>query len=75
MVLGVQAPIWYAIILVIIGDILMRHSRFFRQNYYIGGNEKSAKLSGIKVITIFERSLISCFTEKYPGAIQKSRQL
>lgn len=51
-VLGVQAPIWYAIILVIIGDILMRHSRFFRQNYYIGGNEKSAKLSGIKVIKI-----------------------
>ena len=51
-VLGVQAPIWYAIILVIIGDILMRHSRFFRQNYYIGGNEQSAKLSGIKVIKI-----------------------
>ncbi len=50
--LGIQAPIWYAVILVIIGDILMRHSRFFRQNYYIGGNEKAAMLSGIKVVKI-----------------------
>lgn len=50
--LGIQAPIWYAVILVIIGDILMWHSRFFRQNYYIGGNEKAAKLSGINVVKI-----------------------
>jgi len=47
--LGIQLPIWYAVILVIIGDILLRKSRFFRQNYYIGGNEKAAKLSGINV--------------------------
>ena len=42
-------PIWYALILVVIGDILLRKSRFFRQNYYIGGSEKSARLSGIAV--------------------------
>ena len=48
-ILGVQTPIWYAMILVIIGDILLRRSRFFRQNYYIGGNEKAARLSGIPV--------------------------
>lgn len=47
--LGIQAPIWYAVILVIVGDILLRKSRFFRQNYYIGGNEKAARLSGIPV--------------------------
>lgn len=46
---GIQAPIWYAVILVIVGDIIMRRSRFFRQNYYIGGNEKAARLSGINV--------------------------
>ena len=46
---GVQTPIWYAIILVIIGDILLRKSRFFRQSYYIGGNEHAARLSGINV--------------------------
>lgn len=47
--LGIQMPIWYAIILVIIGDIVLRKARFFRQNYYIGGNEKAARLSGISV--------------------------
>lgn len=46
---GVQLPILYSIILLIIGDILLRNSRFFRQNYFIGGNEKAARLSGINV--------------------------
>lgn len=49
-VLGIQLPIWYAVFFVIVGDILLRKSRFFRQNYYIGGNEDSAKLSGIDVV-------------------------
>ena len=31
-ILGLQMPIWYALILVVIGDILLRKSRFFRQN-------------------------------------------
>jgi ribose transport system permease protein len=35
--------------IIIVGDILLRNSRFFRQNYYIGGNEKAARLSGINV--------------------------
>ena len=48
-ILGLQMPIWYALILVVVGDILLRKSRFFRQNYYIGGSEKSARLSGIAV--------------------------
>jgi ribose transport system permease protein len=48
-ILGIQMPIWYALILVIVGDIVLRKSRFFRQNYYIGGNEKAARLSGISV--------------------------
>ena len=48
-IFGIQTPIIYAVILVIVGDILLRKSRFFRQNYYIGGNEKAAKLSGIPV--------------------------
>ena len=47
--MGIQMPIFYAIILVIVGDILLRKSRFFRQSYYIGGNEQAARLSGINV--------------------------
>lgn len=46
---GIQYPVYIMLILVIIGDLLMRNSRFFRQSYYIGGNEKAARLSGINV--------------------------
>jgi ribose transport system permease protein len=43
----VQLPVIYALVVVIIGHFLLSKSRFFRQNYYIGGNFKAAKLSGI----------------------------
>ncbi len=46
---GFQYPIFIMLAIVVIGDILLRNSRFFRQNYYIGGNEKAAALSGINV--------------------------
>ena len=46
---GIQNPIWIALLMVLVGDILLRKSRFFRQNYYLGGNERAAVLSGIKV--------------------------
>jgi ribose transport system permease protein len=64
--LGIQMPIWYAVILVIIGDIVLRKSRFFRQNYYIGGNEKAARLSGISVDKI--KVLNYVFTGLLAGA-------
>jgi ribose transport system permease protein len=35
--------------LVIIFDLAVRHTRFFRQVYFIGANEKAAMLSGIHV--------------------------
>jgi ribose transport system permease protein len=52
---GVQLPIVYALVLLVIGEIVLRNSRFFRQYYYIGGNERAARLSGINVdrMTIF----------------------
>mgnify|MGYP001306440231 CR=1 FL=1 len=37
------------LVLVIIGDLVLRHTRFFRQVYYIGSNENAARLSGIAV--------------------------
>lgn len=62
---GVQYPIYIMLIIVIVGDILMRNSRFFRQNYYIGGNEKAAHLTGINVnlMKIFN----FCFTAFLAG--------
>lgn len=59
---GIQYPILIAAVLIVIGDLLLRKSRFFRQNYYIGGNERAAVLSGIAVdsIKIFNYALIGC---------------
>jgi len=51
-VAGVQIPIWLCLIFVALGDFLLRKSRYFRQNYYIGGNENAAVLSGIPVTKI-----------------------
>ena len=48
-VFGIQYPIIISIVLVAAGDFLLRRSRFFRQNYYMGANEKAAVLSGINV--------------------------
>lgn len=47
--LGIQNPIIISLILVIIADILLRKSQFFRQNYFIGGNATAAMFSGINV--------------------------
>ncbi len=54
----IQMPIVYMIIIVILGDILMKRSHFFRQNYYIGGNIKAAKLSGINADLMVELNYI-----------------
>lgn len=46
---GIQYPIIISVALVIAGDFLLRRTRYFRQNYYLGANEKAAALSGINV--------------------------
>jgi len=49
MLFKIQYPIYAVIILTIIGDFLLRNTRFMRQNYYIGENETAARLNGINV--------------------------
>jgi len=72
--MGIQMPIWYAIAFFIIGAIVLKKSRFFRQNYYIGGNEKSAMLSGIKVgkVKIFNYMLTG-LAAGFAGVVMSSR--
>jgi ribose transport system permease protein len=48
-ILGIQSPVWFMLIIVAIFSILVARTVFFRQFYYIGGNEKAANLSGIRV--------------------------
>jgi ribose transport system permease protein len=47
--LGIFYPIIIMLILLLLSDFLLRKSRFLRKTYYIGGNEESARLSGINV--------------------------
>ncbi len=47
--LGLQIPVWIMAFLVIVGEILLRRSSYFRQSYFVGGNERSARLSGINI--------------------------
>lgn len=47
--LGVQMPVWYMLLTVGVFAFLMHKTVFFRRYYYIGGNEKAADLSGIRV--------------------------
>lgn len=58
---GIQYPIFVLLVLVIIADLLLRNARFFRQSYYIGGNENAARLTGINVdlVKIFNYCLVA----------------
>lgn len=47
--LGLGSPLWIMIIIVGLGAWVVAKMRFFRQFYFIGGNERAAKLSGFKV--------------------------
>lgn len=47
--LKIQSPVWYMFLIVLLFHYLTTYSVFFRRYYYIGGNEKAADLSGIRV--------------------------
>jgi ribose transport system permease protein len=47
--LGVQLPVFGMLALAVAFHVLLTHSRYFRQYYYIGSNPKAARLSGIGV--------------------------
>jgi len=47
--LGLPLNVWYMLFLTVVLAVLMSKTKFFRRYYYIGGNEKAAKLSGINV--------------------------
>ncbi|WP_404423340.1 ABC transporter permease [Nibricoccus sp. IMCC34717] len=55
---GITAPIWLLALLAGAAHFSLRHTRFFRQYYYIGSNPRAATLSGIRV----ERLQIVAFT-------------
>jgi ribose transport system permease protein len=48
-IMGIQMPVIYMIVALIIFAFLVSSTRYFRQYYYIGANQKAAKLSGINI--------------------------
>jgi ribose transport system permease protein len=48
--LNTQLPVYYLILLIIVFTYLLMRNRFFRGFYFVGGNEFSAKISGINVV-------------------------
>ncbi|HWR22127.1 MAG TPA: ABC transporter permease [Feifaniaceae bacterium] len=49
-VLGLQMPVFYMAVMIVIFAILVSKTRYFRQIYYIGGNATAADLSGINIV-------------------------
>lgn len=47
--LGIQIPFWIAMAVVAAFSFMVGRMSFFKRYYYIGGNEKAARLSGIPV--------------------------
>jgi len=47
--LGIQTPFWVMLAVVLLGGWAVAKTRFFRQYYFVGGNARAAKLSGIRV--------------------------
>jgi len=52
---------YYMLAIVIIFTLFLAKNAFFRKNFYVGGNESSARLAGIKVdfLKIFNYTLVS----------------
>lgn len=48
-IIGFESPFWVMLVVVVLGSLAVSKTRFFRQYYFIGGNDRAAKLSGIKV--------------------------
>jgi ribose transport system permease protein len=72
--LKLQAPVWYMILIVVLASWLVRKTAFFRRYYYIGGNERAARLSGIQVEKMkIWAFIISAFLAGVAGILLSSR--
>jgi ribose transport system permease protein len=58
MFLGLQSPFWVMLLVVLAGWYATSRTRFFRQFYYVGSNQRAATLSGIKVNTVIMAGFI-----------------
>jgi ribose transport system permease protein len=72
--LGIYSPFWFMAVIVLLFAFLVGRTRYFRQAYYIGGNARAAKLSGINVDrTVFVFFVIMGLLAGLAGALLASR--
>lgn len=73
-ILGIYSPFWFMAVIVLLFAFLVGRTRYFRQAYYIGGNARAAKLSGINVDrTVFSFFAIMGLLSGLAGALLASR--
>jgi len=73
-ILGIYSPFWFMAVIVLVFAFLVGRTRYFRQAYYIGGNARAAKLSGINVDrTVFIFFVIMGALAGLAGALLASR--
>jgi len=73
-ILGIYSPFWFMAVIVLLFAFLVSRTRYFRQAYYIGGNARAAKLSGINVDrTVFVFFVIMGTLAGLAGALLASR--
>ncbi|MDR0345946.1 MAG: ABC transporter permease [Nocardiopsaceae bacterium] len=70
----VQLPIIIVIVLAIIGDFLLRRGRVFRYAYYVGSNERAARLTGIPVERVqMAGYVLTAALAGFAGVVQAAR--
>ncbi|MCC7208654.1 MAG: ABC transporter permease [Anaerolineae bacterium] len=73
-ILDIPVAIWIVLILVLVGDFLLRRARWLRLVYYVGNNKEAAALTGIKVnrVLIFTY-ILTAVAAAFAGIIATSR--
>jgi ribose/xylose/arabinose/galactoside ABC-type transport system permease subunit/ABC-type sugar transport system substrate-binding protein len=72
--LKVQSPVWWMLAVVALFHFLTTYTVFFRRYFYIGGNEKAADLSGIRVGRMkMYGFILSAFLASLAGVLLTSR--
>jgi len=73
-ILSIPLMVWFAIVLIIIFDILYRKLKYFRQSFYLGSNPQAALLSGINIDRVkFQAFVISAVCASIAGMVMASR--
>lgn len=61
-ILGIDVPIWFFAIAALVLGLLLAHHRYFRQLYFIGGSERSARFSGVNTDRVKVSIYVLCST-------------